>query len=176
MKPVLGSLLLGENPNVGSGLFSVSYKARMRIVIVSNRLPFQVSIKEGAPRFQGQRRRIDHWDLGYIDRANSNGAEIDHLWVGWPGTNVEAKLKPAVTKYAQSHYKALPVFLSEKSVDCFYHGFCNKTLWPLFHYFPTLARYEEDYWQEYQSVNRPLPRRCCRCCGRTIWCGFTTTN
>jgi trehalose 6-phosphate synthase/phosphatase len=39
-------------------------------------------------------------------------------------------------------------------MDRFYLGFCNKTIWPLFHYFPTLARYEEEYWQEYQSVNR----------------------
>ncbi len=39
-------------------------------------------------------------------------------------------------------------------MDRFYLGFCNKTLWPLFHYFPTLTRYEEEYWQEYQNVNR----------------------
>jgi len=30
----------------------------------------------------------------------------------------------------------------------------QSTLWPLFHYFPTLARYEEAYWQEYRHVNR----------------------
>ena len=39
-------------------------------------------------------------------------------------------------------------------MERFYNGFCNKTLWPLFHYFPTLARYEEEYWQEYRNVNR----------------------
>ena len=39
-------------------------------------------------------------------------------------------------------------------MDRFYLGFCNKTLWPLFHYFPTLTHYEEDYWQEYQHVNQ----------------------
>ena len=39
-------------------------------------------------------------------------------------------------------------------MDRFYLGFCNKTLWPLFHYFPTLTHHEEEYWQEYQNVNR----------------------
>jgi trehalose 6-phosphate synthase/phosphatase len=51
------------------------------------------------------------------------------------------------------NYHASPVFLSEESVDRFYHGFCNKTLWPLFHYFPSFTRYEEEYWTEYRRVN-----------------------
>ena len=38
-------------------------------------------------------------------------------------------------------------------MDRFYHGFCNKTLWPLFHYFPDLTLYEEEYWEEYKQVN-----------------------
>lgn len=41
-----------------------------------------------------------------------------------------------------------------ESMDRFYHGFCNKTLWPLLHYFPFLTHYEEDYWREYKHVNR----------------------
>ena len=48
----------------------------------------------------------------------------------------------------------MPVFLPEENMDRFYHGFCNKTLWPLFHYFPSLTHYEEEYWQEYKQVNR----------------------
>ena len=39
-------------------------------------------------------------------------------------------------------------------MDRFYLGFCNKTIWPLFHYFPTLTHYEEENWQEYRNVNR----------------------
>jgi len=39
-------------------------------------------------------------------------------------------------------------------MDRFYLGFCNKTLWPLFHYFTSLTHYEEDYWQDYKQVNR----------------------
>ena len=39
-------------------------------------------------------------------------------------------------------------------MDRFYLGFCNKTIWPLFHYFPTLTHYEEEHWQEYRHVNQ----------------------
>ena len=67
----------------------------------------------------------------------------------WPPST-----KQAVKAYAAKEFKALPVFLPEEQMDRFYHGFCNKTLWPLFHYFPDLTLYEEDYWEEYKQVNR----------------------
>jgi trehalose 6-phosphate synthase/phosphatase len=38
-------------------------------------------------------------------------------------------------------------------VDNYYHGFANKTIWPLFHYFPTYAIYNKNYWAAYQRVN-----------------------
>jgi trehalose 6-phosphate synthase/phosphatase len=39
-------------------------------------------------------------------------------------------------------------------MDRFYHGFCNGTLWPLFHYFPSYATYEEEDWETYRRVNQ----------------------
>jgi trehalose 6-phosphate synthase/phosphatase len=38
-------------------------------------------------------------------------------------------------------------------MDRFYFGFCNKTIWPLFHYFPSLTVYEEEHWRRYRGVN-----------------------
>src|SRR5438067_12995905 len=38
-------------------------------------------------------------------------------------------------------------------MDQFYHRFCNSTIWPLFHYFPTLARFDEQDWAQYVKVN-----------------------
>lgn len=52
-----------------------------------------------------------------------------------------------------SEFKAYPVFLSEMAMEKFYHGFCNKTIWPLFHYFPSYAVYDVDYWTNYKQVN-----------------------
>ena len=39
-------------------------------------------------------------------------------------------------------------------MDRFYHRFCNSTLWPLFHYFPSYTSYREEDWDTYQRVNR----------------------
>jgi trehalose 6-phosphate synthase/phosphatase len=76
-------------------------------------------------------------------------------WLGWPGiaTNkISQQDKQQITnKLKEENY--VPVFLSAKDIQNFYEGFCNKTIWPLFHYFPLYTRYEAHYWQTYKQVN-----------------------
>ena len=127
----------------------------MRVVVVSNRLPFSVSFKEGAPQFSESAGGLTTGLWSYLNRPAADGTEPpDFLWMGWPGASVPPEHEPAVQAYAAKHFKSAPVFLPEESMDRFYLGFCNKTLWPLFHYFPTLTHYEEEHWQEYQHVNQ----------------------
>lgn len=38
-------------------------------------------------------------------------------------------------------------------MEKFYHGFCNRTIWPLFHYFPTYAAFDDEEWRQYRHVN-----------------------
>ena len=47
----------------------------------------------------------------------------------------------------------MPVYLNECEVDQFYYGFCNKTIWPLFHYFSNKTEYDEELWTAYKNVN-----------------------
>jgi trehalose 6-phosphate synthase/phosphatase len=127
----------------------------MRLVVVSNRLPFTVSFKDGAPEFKPSAGGLTTGLWSYLDRKALDGAERpDYLWMGWPGASVPPEHEAAVRAYAGQQFKSSPVFLPEESMDRFYLGFCNKTVWPLFHYFPMLTHYEEEYWQEYQNVNR----------------------
>jgi trehalose 6-phosphate synthase/phosphatase len=46
-----------------------------------------------------------------------------------------------------------PVFLSKNQVDNFYRGFSNRTIWPLFHYFPLYTVYDKNWWGAYRRVN-----------------------
>jgi len=46
-----------------------------------------------------------------------------------------------------------PVPLSQPDVEAYYYGMCNRTIWPLFHYFPIYAEYSESFWQAYERVN-----------------------
>jgi trehalose 6-phosphate synthase/phosphatase len=127
----------------------------MRLVIVSNRLPFTVSFKDGAPEFKTSSGGLSTGLSSYLEQATSRAADRpDFFWLGWPGTSIAPEHEATVRAHGGQHFKCSPVFLPEESMNRFYHGFCNKTIWPLFHYFPTLAQYDEEYWQEYRNVNR----------------------
>jgi trehalose 6-phosphate synthase/phosphatase len=75
------------------------------------------------------------------------------LWVGWPGSTIQDEIRDEVRSKALLEFNCCPVFLSEQDVENFYQGFCNETIWPLFHYFPNYARYDEAYWEQYRKVN-----------------------
>jgi trehalose 6-phosphate synthase/phosphatase len=127
----------------------------MRLVVVSNRLPFTVSFQDGTPQFKPSAGGLTTGLWSYLDRKAADGVEHrNHLWMGWPGAGVAAEHEATVCAYAEKQFKSGPVFLPEESMDRFYLGFCNKTIWPLFHYFPTLTQYEEEFWQEYRHVNQ----------------------
>jgi trehalose 6-phosphate synthase/phosphatase len=127
----------------------------MRLVIVSNRLPFTVVNEDGGPKFKVSSGGLTTGLWSYLQRETGVSEEHpEFVWLGWPGASIAPEDEPAVKAYAEKEFKALPVFLPEDRMERFYLGFCNKTLWPLFHYFPDLTHYEEDYWEEYKQVNR----------------------
>jgi trehalose 6-phosphate synthase/phosphatase len=138
----------------------VKSKLSMRLVIVSNRLPFTASIEKDGPRFTSSAGGVTTGLSNYLARPRLEGAEpLEFVWFGWPGTAVAPEHEEAVRDYGRKHFHVSPVFLPEESMERFYHGFCNKTIWPLFHYFSSLAHYEEDHWQEYKQVNRIFAER-----------------
>lgn len=126
----------------------------MRLVNISNRLPFTVSLEEGSPRFNVSSGGLTTGLWSYLRRSSTGSPGLrDYLWIGWPGTEVSAEHQSVVRDYAQREFNAVPLFFSKGEMDSFYHGFCNKTLWPLFHYFPNLAKYEDDSFKQYRRVN-----------------------
>ncbi len=119
-----------------------------RLLIISNRLPLNVEKRDGKLHFQPS--------LGGL--ATALGAfykSRPSLWIGWPGIEQEkvekGEEKEIEDKLAEE--RCYPVFLSGKDVDDFYFGFCNQTIWPLFHYFPQYVEYDPVLWQAYQRVN-----------------------
>jgi len=75
--------------------------------------------------------------------------------MGWPGISSE-RLKPDDKERIQESlrgHNCAPVFLSQRQIDRYYLGFCNKTIWPLFHYFPVRTVFEPQFWKSYKQVN-----------------------
>jgi trehalose 6-phosphate synthase/phosphatase len=127
-----------------------------RLVVISNRLP--ISIKSGTnggahelvPSAGGLVSALS----SYIERRSAEDPHFECVWVGWPGGTVEPADEGPLRERMRTEHRAQPVFLTEPEMDSFYHGFCNSTLWPLFHYFPSYTEYSEEQWQTYQRVNQ----------------------
>jgi trehalose 6-phosphate synthase/phosphatase len=46
------------------------------------------------------------------------------------------------------------VDIDSYAIEGYYEGFSNQTLWPLFHYFPQYATFDDTQWAVYRDVNR----------------------
>ncbi len=130
-----------------------------RIVVVSNRLPFSFRVSARGISFQRTVGGLVSGVHAYLDAREAHpladGATNrgDHVWVGWPGGDVDAVVRPRLRAEAMERFRARPVFLRPGEADRFYEGFCNRTLWPLFHYFPSLVSVDEREWATYRAVN-----------------------
>jgi len=125
-----------------------------RLIIVSNRLPFTVSLHGDKLKFDESSGGLVTGLSTFLDSYKYHlPKREEHIWLGWPGASIPEEFKSQVQSQALSLCGAYPVFLSEKEMEQFYWGFCNKTLWPLFHYFPSYAVYEKEFWQTYRRVN-----------------------
>jgi trehalose 6-phosphate synthase/phosphatase len=126
----------------------------MRLLIVSNRLPVTLEKEDDVLTIKESVGGLVSGLSAYLNSMKgSEFAKPDHVWVGWPGLTISPENdKEALTRARE--FNAHPVFLTEEAMDKFYLGFCNKTIWPLFHYFSSYAVYEQEYWNEYKRVNQ----------------------
>ena len=129
-------------------------ESQRRLVVVSNRLPFNVSIGDGRLRFHESAGGLVTGLSAYIEsRKRTHSLAPAHVWVGWPGSGVDSPLREELKREASARFQSYPVFLSEEEMDQFYFGFCNATIWPLFHYFPSFTVYQANFWEQYKHVN-----------------------
>ena len=121
-----------------------------RLLIVSNRLPVTIERRKSGMNF---RPSVG----GLATGLSAFYQKYDSLWIGWCGLSsngLDSNTRKIIESTLLAQYKSLPTFLSQKDVRFFYSGFCNKTIWPLFHYFSDYAMYDNDLWESYKHVNR----------------------
>lgn len=125
----------------------------MRLLIVSNRLPITI-LDEGELKFKESVGGLVSGLKAYLDfKGSQSNTSLDYTWVGWPGATIKEQNKENVRSKIYSDLHAYPTFLSEAAMDKFYYGFCNRTIWPLFHYFTSNVVYDEGNWDYYKKVN-----------------------
>lgn len=111
------------------------------ILVVSNRLP--ITVQKG-PRGLEVRPSAG----GLVSALEPVLRRRGGTWLGWPGADLGEDKLPSKDTYEM---RAVP--LAEAEVARYYHGFSNRTLWPLFHCFSGHARFDRQDWQVYERVN-----------------------
>jgi len=120
-----------------------------RLLVVANRLPFNISRRAGKLHFRPS-------PGGLAVGLSSLPESCERLWMGWPGITSEklsAEDKEQIRKRLAAE-NCHPIFLSRRQIERYYQGFCNKTIWPLFHYFAMRTLYKERFWKAYKQVNQ----------------------
>lgn len=123
-------------------------------MVVSNRLPFSIQRTEHGVQLAASSGGLVSALSGYLEQRRREEPNLELIWAGWAGGELSADEIEQVRADAREQHGAYPLSLEGADMDRFYHGFCNGTLWPLFHYFPTYATYDEQDWETYRDVNQ----------------------
>ncbi|XP_041990316.1 probable alpha,alpha-trehalose-phosphate synthase [UDP-forming] 7 [Salvia splendens] len=135
-----------ENPSLVSG---------ERMIIVSNILPLRA------------KRRADNkgWSFSWNEDSlllrckDGLPEDMEVLYVGSLPVDVDPIEQEDVANHILEKFKCVPAFVPPSLLDDYYHGFCKKQLWPLFHYMLPFSadhggRFDRSQWEAYILVNR----------------------
>jgi trehalose 6-phosphate synthase/phosphatase len=118
-----------------------------RILIVSNRLPVTVTVRDGAPVVEAS---VGGLATGLRTPHEQSGG----LWIGWPGAH--EPLGAAGGQALAEQFAALrvvPVQMSADEVTTFYESVSNGVLWPVFHDRLDQLPLWVDGWDVYERMN-----------------------
>jgi trehalose 6-phosphate synthase len=148
----IGAAAEGENPRQAVGDYS--------FVVVASRLPVdRVDGPGGAPEWRPS-------PGGLVAALEPVMRAATGAWIGWQGA-AGAPPEPFDT----DNMHLVCVGLSAAEVRDYYEGFCNATLWPLYHDVIVPAEFRRAWWQAYLHVNRRFARAAAEqaAYGATVW-------
>lgn len=118
-----------------------------RIVIVAYRLPFRMVKKKTGPGLIQNSGGLVSAILSLSQKLKPRDHNSEKLvWVGMGDKQMELSEK-------DKDLSLYPVKIPEAVNEKYYSGFCNNTIWPLFHYFPSRTIYNEEDFDAYVTAN-----------------------
>jgi alpha,alpha-trehalose-phosphate synthase [UDP-forming] len=119
-----------------------------RLIVVSNRGPYRF-------RVHGQRLRAEHTVGGLVSALDPLLRSTGGTWIAWDegfteGDRLGERVRVPLDDPA---YLFSRIQLTKDDVQGYYHGFSNRTLWPLCHYFLGRCEFERDDYERYREVN-----------------------
>lgn len=129
-------------------------KSERRLIVVSNRLPFQLLEKKGKVSLKESDGGLVSALKSYFEREGIENTISSKMWIGsaeFPEKRWEKFISGGKNTGA---FDVEPIFIEQKIYSKYYNGFCNATLWPLFHYFPSYVEFDDNTFRAYEEVNR----------------------
>jgi len=119
-----------------------------RIVAVSYRLPFRVHRGQAVQNPGGLVTAL----LSLVSASDHQGGGLPVGDIVWIGKAEDTPEEWAAVKDQVRPFELVPVDLPTGLDNRYYGGFCNDLIWPLFHYFPSLAVFDTDYLEAYRQA------------------------
>jgi trehalose 6-phosphate synthase len=131
------------------------------LVVVSNRLPVERA-EDGSWRPSSG---------GLVSALSPILEATGGRWVGWDGGETRGHAKLQRARVPGLGFELATVPLARAEVASFYHGFSNRTLWPLFHDLSRPPVLDDAWWESYVAVNRKFAEAAVRVAraGDAIW-------
>ena len=121
-----------------------------KLIVVSNRVPYNMTKIRGEVKYK---KSVG----GLVTALDPILCSRGGLWIGWNGHvgyDKDFKDKIVVGKDCNKKgYSLKFVNLSTNEVKNYYHGFSNRSLWPLFHGFISQSHFNKDYYNFYVKIN-----------------------
>jgi trehalose 6-phosphate synthase/phosphatase len=121
-----------------------------RLVVMSNRAPIKVVRENDRERIEPTVGGVGTTFLRLLE--NHGG-----LWIAWSGgqkTPMRLNLPVDHPRFTLSF-----INLSDRDVSQYYHGLCNRALWPLMHFMISACHFNTPQWRQYVSVNETFAER-----------------
>ncbi len=124
-----------------------------RLVIAAYRLPFKLSkTKKGYRAIQNSGGLVSAI-LALSENFKNSNADLKNSKIVWAGIADDLPDDVTSDSFENEKFDILPVTIPQQINDLYYGGFCNDLIWPLFHYFPSYAVFNTDYFKAYEEAN-----------------------
>ena len=124
-----------------------------RLIIISNRLPFSIETRDEQVELRQSSGGLVSALKSYFEKNSGADKFSDKMWVG-SASFTQQEWERAQDDMTGVDFSVNPIFLDEELYSNYYNGLSNSTIWPLFHYFPSLTSFSKEHYDAYVEVNR----------------------
>jgi len=120
-----------------------------RLIVMSNRAPVRI-VREG--REERLEPTVGGVGTTFVRLLERHGG----LWIAWSGG--QKTPPPKLMPPGNPRFKIFFAPLGQQDISEYYHGMCNRGLWPLMHFMTPNCHFSTHQWSRYVRVNQTFAR------------------